>query len=493
MKRAKCEGESKRMANHLMKLGAMAALSLAPMSGAIAADLSWSGFYRVEGLRVHGSELNSAGSDKAYMLHHLVLQPKIVAADGVTIYARFDVFNNATFGADSQLGDFFGSGPRAGYGGGLDNNQTTNAGNSNVLSRTQKAGSISVTSLYAVWAHEFGSLIVGRTPMQFGLGLVHNAGNGAFDHWFSTKDIVAYKAVMGNLFVMPMIGKVSEADLGHEDDVNDYMVQVQYDNPDTDLSLGAFFEQRIGTLNGNDVPVTGTSALGTSQTGGFKSQTWSVFVKRKLSDFTIGVEGDFVNGDTGAVYAPGANVSMNAFAVAGELAWKPEASRWSSVFKFGFVSGDDPGTRDVYEGFVFSRNYDVGFILFNHPVGQYDALRTGTSRDASVKASSQPDTESVSNAIYAAPRVDFRLKDNLSLNGTFVYAMLNNDPVAQGSTAKDLGYELDLGVTYKPYDRLVWKTQAGFLIPGGAWRGSGTLNYENRVAYGIETKAAISF
>lgn len=478
---------------HLVVVG-LAAAVVGSTIPARAADLSWSGYYRVEGVRVHGPELNSVGRDKAYLLHHLVMAPKIVAADGLTIYGRFDVFNNSVYGENNQFGEFFGSGPRTAFGtGDPGNGSSTNSGNSNVLSRSQKSGAIAITSLYAVWNQEFGSLVVGRVPVQFGLGLVHNAGNGVFDHWFESKDIVGYKIVLGNLFVMPMVGKISEGDVGYEDDVNDYMLQAQYDNPETDLSLGVFFEQRTATSAGNDAPITGPSTLGTAQPGGFRTQLWSIYTKQRMKDFTIGVEGDFLSGDTGVTFATGQNVSINSFGLAGELAYRPEDSKWSALLKAGYASGDDPGTQDVYEGFVFNRNYDVAFMLFNHPLGQYDVLRTGLVRNVGVPASSQPDTEGVSNTIYFAPSVDWKWHDNLSLNATFAYAMLSKEPLSNvGGVAKDLGYETDIGVTYKPYERLTWKTQLGFLIPGDAWRG-GSNGYENRVTYGIETKASISF
>ena len=60
-----------------------------------AGDLEWSGFYRIEAYRIDKSELSDNGRKKSYGLHHLVLKPKIVAADSLTIHSRFDVFNKS--------------------------------------------------------------------------------------------------------------------------------------------------------------------------------------------------------------------------------------------------------------------------------------------------------------------------------------------------------------------------------------------------------------
>jgi hypothetical protein len=162
------------------------------------------------------------------------------------------------------------------------------------------------------------------------------------------------------------------------------------------------------------------------------------------------------------------------------------------MLKTGVASGDDPGTDDVYEGFIFSRNYDVAMLMFNHPLGQTDFFRTGLVRNTTVKAKDQPDTEAISNAIYFAPSFQQQWKENLSWGGTLVYGLLNKNPIPNSGTSTSLGFETDLNITYKPYERLTWVTEAGFLFPGDAWKG-GSSNFETKFGYGVTTKAAIAF
>jgi hypothetical protein len=466
-----------------------------------AADLSWGGSYRVEALKIKNSELSSADSNKAYILHHLVLAPKLVAADGLTIHSRLDLLNDPNFGIDangriySVAGDLLGGGPGAGLG------NTTSTSDSNVLGRSQRAANLAITSLYASWIQEFGQLVVGRTPIHFGLGTAFNAGNGIFDHYLDTKDLVGYKIVLGNFFLFPMAGKVSEGILGEEDDVNDYLVHLQYDNPETDLSLGVIYQVRTSTFAGNDVPVGADfGGAGATRVDGGKSTTLGLFSSQKVGLFTIGVEADFLTGETGIRTADGANVSLNAYGVAGEVAWSSEESKLSAGVKLGLASGDDPNTSRSYEGFAFSRNYDVGMLMFNHPLGQRDFLRTNVVRNASGTGAGAPnqqiDSEALSNALYIAPGAQYQWKDHLSVGGTLIYGMLNTDPITTGAgeagTAKDLGFEIDLNVTYKPFQRLTWVTEFAALLPGQAWK-AGSLNLDNKFAYGFTTKAAISF
>jgi hypothetical protein len=457
---------------------------------ASAADITWGGLYRAEGIQIQNPELSGANSEKSYILHHLVLTPKIVAADGVTVFGRFDLFNNATYGVNQQFGEFIGSGPR----GSNPASSTTNAGDSNVLSRSGKSGDLAITSLYMSWVQEFGQFVVGRAPVQFGLGIAENAGNGMFDHYLDTRDMVAYKMVLGNLYFMPRYAKVNEGALGSEDDVNEYTMHMQYDNPETDLSLGVLYSLRLGTFGGNDVPTTGGNIGGASPThaDSFKSTMISLFSSQKVSDLTIAIEADMLSGDAGLKTSTGSGVSLNSYAIAGELTYAPKDSKTKWMLKTGVASGDDPGTDDVYEGFIFSRNYDVAMLMFNHPLGQTDFFRTGLVRNTTVKAKDQPDTEAISNAIYFAPSFQQQWKENLSWGGTLVYGLLNKNPIPNSGASTSLGFETDLNITYKPYERLTWVTEAGFLFPGDAWKG-GSSNFETKFGYGITTKAAIAF
>jgi hypothetical protein len=490
-------------------------------SSALAGDISWSGLYRFEALKLHDAQLDSTrGPDKGYLLHHLTLMPKIVASDSVSIYTRFDILNN-NFGGGNYAGQTFGGDPiNTNVGANSGSSSATN-GNSNVFSSDQNGNPVVVSEVYATWVNEFGVLVVGRAPLQFGLGITYNAGNGLFDHYLTTRDMIGYKIVFGNFFVMPMIGKSRENILDLQDEVNDYMLQVQYENPDSDLSLGGFVQLRTATANGNDAPAGalnpanssasapippygGIGGTGAVQTGGFKSQSVNVFVKDKAGPVHIGIEAGLISGKTGFASAAGQpETKISAFGVAAEVAYAPAQSGWSILGKLGTASGDDPSSTASYGSFSFNRNYNVGLILFNHPLGQADFLRTFATRNVTPVTAGQPtthtasgelDTESVSNAIYFSPHAEYKFNDKISAGSTFVWAMLHRDALMSTVTgqSKNLGYELDFNFDYKPYERLTWLTEVGMFAPGDAFRG-GSQKYAAGFVYALSTKAAISF
>lgn len=474
-------------------------LTLCVIDSGRAADITWNGTYRVEGVKVNSPELNSDKADKAYVLHHLVLRPKLIAADSLTLYARLDILNHPTLGiaADGQVhsvaGDTIGNGPAT-------SPAPVRGTDSNSWGRTQRASMVAVTALYGSWAHEFGQFLVGRMPLQFGLGTAYNAGNGSFDHYIDTRDVVAYRMNLGNFYITPIMGKVNEGELGYEDDVDDYIFQLEYINHDTELQLGFLYNIRVAM--GNDAPVS--SAAATSYWGGaytrsgtYKNNLMSFFFSQKPASWLRAkLEADVLSGDTGVINNQNKGVGLNAFGVAGEFEYLGSAdSKWGSMFKFGLATGDDPDTNDIYEGFAFNRNYDVAMLMFNHPLGApgSDILRTGLVRDTTGRPSNQIDSEAISNVLYFAPSISYRSKPNLSYGTTLIYGILNKDPfIGDVGAGRSLGYELDFSVSYKPVERMTWITEAAVLFPGDAWKG-GTNAYETKTAYGIITKAAINF
>lgn len=474
----------------------LCSLTTALLLNSAHADIEWSGVYRIEGNFLKNSELGSKGKELTYGLHHLVLRPKIVAGDGLTIYGQFDILNNKTY-PNSQMGQVFGSGVRLSAA-----SDTTSVGNSNSVSQTHASDTVQVTQLYLTYSQEYGQLIMGRAPLHFGLGMTHNAGRGLFDHWYDTRDLVGFKFILGPMWFLPMLGKPSEGALNQNDDVNDFMLQFQYEIPDEDLELGFFAQNRRGGSQSSDAPTPAVAdpagsvlgGAGATNTGGANMKQYSFYALKDSSDLRFGIEATFQSGESGVMTTSGDNVTWDAFGIAGELEYRPEASNWNWALRAGTATGDDPTTDAKFEGFIFDRNYDVAMLMFNHPLGQDDFLRTrlvtGAVRDANSNIA-LADVEAVSNAFYISPSAKYRLSEHWTWNNSLTAGFLNTDPIINKSIGKDLGYEWDTSMSYSPRKGLTWVTQAGLLFPGSAWEGDA--QYDSSFAFGLTTKAAISF
>jgi hypothetical protein len=494
-------------------------------SRAFGADLEWSGRYRVEGNYIKNYTLDSsAGVEDSYIIHHLIMEPKIVASDGLNIKARFDVFNNAL--NNDQHGQVFGdySATPGGAAAPAPPNDTTTPQAPGVLTTSQTAESIVATELYLNWVNEFGALVAGRVPFNFGLGMLYNDGSGLFDHSISTKDIVGYKLVLGNLSIMPAYGKVREGNLLNEDDINDYIIMAEYNNPETDFSMGFLFDQRVAPFDaagqGNDFPATTYFSQMNANFGpaqlydGYSAYNMNFYVKKKWEDFNLGIEVGFLNGYSGAKVQEFVNgawdgnldrVNMAGFGGALELGYRTGKIKLN--LRAGLASGDDPDTTTL-ESYAFSPNYHVAFMMFSYPMGNFDALRSSIwgGTPAAFANGNQAlanlaglDTEMITNAMYFAPNLTWTLGDRYDLLGTFCYANAVKPPVSpdtppaglSGYGATSLGFETDFGLNYHPNDKFTWETDLGVFFPGAIWQGGG--GYHNNMAYGATSKAAVNF
>ncbi|MEK6628371.1 MAG: hypothetical protein AABY53_07075 [Bdellovibrionota bacterium] len=457
---------------------------------ASAISIDWTGGYRIEFHDIDNPSLDSnAKQPKTYGLQYLYLNPKIVASDGINIIGRFNILGNQTPAyRNSQLGSVFGSG-----GGTVE---------PKINSQNQEASSIGVSQLYLNVNHEYGSLIAGRAPFEFGMGITHNAGLGEFDHWYDTRDSAGYKFLVDNISFMYMLSKVSQKDFGRGVTATDDTLLFEYNNKDNGAQAGVVQVNRKSSLQSNDALGTAITPVNplppfTTATllGGWSTKTVNLFFGRSWETFKLKMEASFLTGETGLVMA-GEEVKFNAHAIAAELLFpQQEGSKWEFGAKLGFASGDKQSTTNIYEGYQFDKNYDVAMLLFNHRMGQRDFLTTGiTHADAGtgLNVGNSADDEAIGNVTYIAPSAKYQWSEKLDIKSTLIYAQLTVNPTLTLDTSKDLGTELDIELIYKPRERVTWSNQLGVLLPGAAWK-DGASNLENKTNIGISTKAAITF
>jgi hypothetical protein len=471
---------------------AVAALVLMPFS-VLAMNIQWGGNYRFEYVELDKPTLASPSGKKAYFLNHLSLSPKIIAADGINLVGRFEVFPSSQY-PDSQVGGVLGG----------TSSESANGNTGSAVANGRKtSSSLEVNQLYATIQQEYGSILVGRAPLEFGLGITHNAGDGLFDHWYDVRDLIGYKFHIGNLSIMPVIAKVIKESNALGTEGQDMIWNVEYNNEETASRFGLFHQTRNVVLEANDSWKTFGSSPA-SITGGYNVQSVSILLGRAWPSFEFQIEAGFLSGGTGVTGAAGDEVRLNGYGIALELEFPREASKWDWKLRAGVASGDNP-TSDNFEGFAFDRNYNLGFLLFNHPLGQYDLLNTRPFRNRDVTSScasantcptysvsSAADEEAISNAIYVSPVLDYVLNDQWTLTNTLVWAQMQTLPTSIQDTSKDLGLEWDLGFNYKFTDSMIWANELGLFFPGGAFK-EGSSGRSNDFTYGFQSRFAITF
>ncbi|MFN3455336.1 MAG: hypothetical protein ACK41T_10290, partial [Pseudobdellovibrio sp.] len=387
---------------------------------------------------------------------------------------------------NSQLGSIIGGGLNDGSG----------KYGSNVKSQNQNSMSLNVSQLYLNVNHEYGAFLVGRAPIEFGMGITHNAGLGAFDHWADTKEVISYRFTVDNLSFAPMLARVSQEDFGGGVS-NEKIFMVDYNNKDAGARAGVFHQTRTGGPSYNDILLTPGTELpkGATRVGGYKTQTINIFLERKWQPFEFKVEASFETGSTGVQTGAGEEINLDAYAVVAEALWPARDSKWQFNTRFGVVSGDNPDSAN-YEGYQLDKNYDVAMLMFNHRMGKADILGTSVihANDSASGLSTQnsADDEAVSNVMFIAPSTTYTYNDKVDMKTSLVYGQLMTNTNNFVDFKKDLGLELDMELVYKPRERVTWSTGVGVLFPGAAWK-AGNLNLDNKTNFGLSTKAAITF
>lgn len=464
-------------------------LVLTLMNIAQAMSVDWEGSYRLEYVSVDQPNLSSTVSrgTKSYFLNHLSLNPKIIATDGLNIFANIEMFPNTAY-PGSQLGSDFGnSHPVTSYSGG----------------NTQGSSSVEVNQLYMNWNHEYGAMVAGRAPIQFGLGMTHNAGNGLYDHWNETRDLVGYKFLIGNLSIMPSLGRtVRKNNFSSAGVATEQMWNIDYTNPETESTFAIYHQIKTSGTSANDgdqyfKPYFATASV----IGGWNTSHTNVFIARGWEKFKFKMEAGFQSGGTGVNNGAGQEIKLSGYGVLVQLEFPRPESKWQYDFKFGTASGDVKSSVDQFEGYYFSKNYDVAFLMFNHPMGNAtaDVLRTQLVRQRTGAAGTiftndgAADEDTISNAMFFAPSFSYLMNDRWSWNNRIVYATAQAAPDAGVST--DLGFEYDTSFSYKPQENVSVSAELGFFVPGNAykWGVTPATTYDANMNFGFQTKAAISF
>jgi hypothetical protein len=464
-----------------LQLSALFALGLLSTT-ASAMSIEWGGQYRFEYFQLNSTSLGAPAEGKSYFLNSLQLSPKIIASDGFNVISRFDVLPNSTY-ANSQAGAFLGGGP-------------SSAERSAVAGESQGPVDLRVSQLYLSVQQENAALVAGRAPIHFGLGITHNAGNGAFDHWGDTMDLVGYRFMIGNLSIMPIIGRPMDDGPSAGQYVSDQIWNIEYNNTETESIFAIFHQTRSAGFGAND----GQGLYGsTAKTGGWKTQHVNFMLGRGWEKFKFKLEAGFNSGSTG-LEKSGNEIKVNGYGIVTDMQFVRPESKWDISLRAGVVSGDNPDT-DNFEGYALDRNFDVAMLMFNHRMGQADILgsgfqtpQTGCPSCSVIARKDSIDDETISNATFIAPSFNYKTSDRWIWKNTFVWAQLTEDTATPGDLqGKDLGFEWDTGFIYRPHERLQWINQVGLFSPGSAWSGTAAQDFKRKFTYGLESKLAITF
>ena len=390
------------------------------------------------------------------------------------------------------------------------------------LSSFTRGAPISAQRFWGEVSTDIGMVQVGRAPLDWGLGLVYSAGNGMWDRYPSTGDLVRMVTRFGAFSFIPtavhysagntiggacyVTGGVTCSPTLGSGDVYDLSIAFKYDNTDEDFEAGVTYIKRI--INSAQDPFSGYLGVGTTAdaaqvTGGSNINVWDLYGKKKLGPVHLGIEVPIVTG-----HVSGFNYST--FAVAGEVKWQV-SDAWELFSKGGYVPGQGnySGTNlPSLSAFYLHPNYRLGMIMFSYQLAAFGGPQTQNNSNLSGGALSSPFYNPISNAYYGMLGAGwniskFRLHTGViaaaapqvARSGENFFNHWERRFVAAVADQKNfLGVETDLGATYRWDDHLDIRFDMGLWMPGDFYAFSNTANV-NKITpiFGAQLGLGIQF
>jgi hypothetical protein len=416
-----------------------------PLAAALPAQaaptqIDWNGHYRARGLAFHSLSLSndhdqSEGTSQ-WADHQLRLQPRFILSDRVSLRTQIDALSGVPWGDDAEGW----TDPTTGESVPLALDQTVVAPTTDDGAATP-AG-VTITRAWGEVYTEIGRLSFGRMPLEWGSGILLNAGLEIDSEYGDTADRVQFTTRAGPFYVKTAYDWSYEGYLNDADDMHNLTAALLYRTE----SVGAGFHNQLRFQPSED----------------FTAYIGDIWLYAELGPATLEAEivgvfgGGNLDEDTN-------DVSFSAFGAMASLDIQTQSLSFG--LEAGFASGDADPDDDTIKTFSFDRDHNVGLLLFEEPLPtlaakvqnettqgrEYDAVRTG---------------EGVKNALYLRPSVGMLVLDNLWGELSLLAAQAAKLPDDEAEEGKGYGIELGAALDYTPFEHFAVRGQAGVLFPG---------------------------
>lgn len=503
----------KKTSNILFHLSTVFALFAA--NSAAAVELDWSGTFRSEFNFVNNYSMDSSdagqsfdparyagggyytpggGSDDAnWTTLFLRLKPKVVVNDNVYIKSEFWV-------GDPIFGMFGNTAPYS-----VDQRQYNSTFGRGSILRAQR--------FWGEFLSDVGTIQVGRAPLNYGLGIVWNSGDGVWDRYESSGDLVRLVSKFGAFSFSPAVitqtlgnsfggsctpttgglpfGCVASSGVGS---LVDYSIMLKYENLDEDFEGGVNFIRRLGA--GRQETYLGPGATPT----GFSFNTWDLYVKKRMGNLLLGAEAPIVSGQMGSG-------KYTSFAVATEADWRA-SDTWQFTGKLGHVAGQPTNSTGDFKAFYFHPGYRLGLIMFNYQLANFAGPVTQNNTGTSEASLRSPYDNPITNAQYLAAATTLHAnKWDLMLGTVFAKAntacktgetcfnqVSRQYITSNGTQGKSYGWELDFGTTFHWDDNMQFGFDTGLYFPGDFYSFSNTAQANRKsVVWANVLKVGVTF
>ena len=391
------------------------------------------------------ARVDRVGNTRSFATMKLHMKPSLSITDRLSFHMGFDVFVNPFSTHAQEGGALFGeqAPDTINYGPKIDSNlpralfgSETGYGRS-ALTNTNN---ILVKEGFLEYVGDWGIFRLGRIPRHWGIGIRYHSGDKPSDKFSDRTDSLFYELGLGSFKVAAIYSKISENLLDtNRDDVSLMEGYMHWNDPEKDFDIGGLYSFLKNTSHF------------------IAHHTLDAYVTKKFSKFSVGVEGAITSGKAG-LKADNAAKQLGGAAEIG-YDWTPNLK---TIFKTGYASGADINDNKTLSLFVFNRNYDIGLLMFNQGVGAI-ADQTGVS------ASSKPDANVISNALFGNIEAQYRWNDRIGAGVSYAIAQAPKVLVSDGG--KFYGHEGDVQIWYQFLENLKFQGGGGLFLPGDIYKG----------------------
>jgi hypothetical protein len=412
-------------------------------STALAAEVVWDGHYRTQ-VRAFDSLSLSLDNDAAegssmWADHRLTLAPSLILSGKVRLFTELQILPYANWGNEAEVQ----TSPVTGL-------TAPAVTSSSVRSPSAEDGSAGLQNLQVrrVWAQldtRYGQARFGRMPVEWGAGMVWNAGNDPLDEYGTTADRIQFIAPVGPVHLIGAYELPYEGFINQSEDVQQLTGGVAYLTED--LGIGSYNTYRWQSWDDGSE---------------FSIFTGDIWAKARLGRAQLEWELAFQMGGGDL------SESINDVRVTGLgtlLSAKMEGSKLMAGLTGGITTGDSNPYDNEYRSFAMHSDYNVALMMFEEPMPvlahdnphafnnegrEYGAVRLG---------------DGIENAMFLRPSVGYRLRDDLVADAAFILGRATKLEEEQ-SDARGYGSEIDLSLQYTPFEHFSLTGTGGYFMPG---------------------------
>ncbi len=291
----------------------------------------------------------------------------------------------------------------------------------------------------------FGRFRFGRMPVEWGSGMVYNAGHDPLSEYGDSADRLQITAPVGPVYLIGAVETSAENFVNVDDDVMTWTGGIAYLGER--YGLGSYNTYRVAKFDDDSKYTLFTGDLWARVQLGMTSIEW---------EFAFQTGGGNLSEDVNDVTITGIGTQLTA--LVGNDSVRAGASA-------GLASGDQDPYDSEFRTFSFDPDFNVALLMFEEPMPVLAHENPHSDNNGGREWGAVRLGEGVSNAMYVRPALQYTVKEGLDLELAWIGSRAAKLPESEMDD-KGYGSEFDFTIDYRPFDHFQLTSTTGVFTPG---------------------------